>query len=179
MTAIGPSDQKLAFFAISAKTKPNHFHVHTFTFTLVLSHFLFHTFIFTLSLSHFHTFTLSFSHFHTCTFTLSHFYFHTFTLLLSQFNVHTFTLSHFYFHTFTFHLHFHTLNNTYNHDIRWFPVLWLLVSEILCALTFRDNLLFATIQTVWNLCCKSIIKLWMLKVALPYNDFNDLYVDIC
>merc|ERR1712228_1171730 len=30
----------------------------------------------------------------------------------------------------------------------WFPVLWLFVSEILCALTFRDNLLFAAIQAV-------------------------------
>jgi len=30
----------------------------------------------------------------------------------------------------------------------WFPILWLVTSEILCALTFRDNLVLGAIQTI-------------------------------
>ena len=30
----------------------------------------------------------------------------------------------------------------------WFPWLWLIASEILCALTFRDNLVLGVIQTI-------------------------------
>jgi len=35
------------------------------------------------------------------------------------------------------------------HGLWWFPILWLIVSEIGSALTFHDNLLLASIQTVW------------------------------
>ena len=34
------------------------------------------------------------------------------------------------------------------YGLAWFPLLWLLLSELLCALTFRDNLVLAAIQTV-------------------------------
>ena len=42
-----------------------------------------------------------------------------------------------------------------NFNPRWFPILWLILSEILSLLTFRDNLVFATIQTVScpSCCC--------------------------
>ena len=65
--------------------------------------------------------------------------------------------------------------------LRWFPILWLLVSEILCALTFRDNLLFATIQTVfcqwWWFLVKKLMNILplllflILKFAMPPNNF--------
>ena len=35
------------------------------------------------------------------------------------------------------------------HGLWWFPILWLVGSEIGSALTFHDNLLLASIQTVW------------------------------
>ena len=35
------------------------------------------------------------------------------------------------------------------HGLWWFPVLWLVVSEVASALTFHDNLVLASVQTVW------------------------------